>query len=144
MIAGREDALVVVAVDEGVRRVAVGADGGGLVDAELVLQLFAAGAPPRRRAHGFVEGSGDVVHLEGDVLHAVAMLDEPLRLGMLARERRDEHERDLPLPQDVARLVLMFGFEAGVGDDVEAEGVAIEVRRLPGVADEEADVVDAA
>ena len=33
--------------------------------------------------------------------------------------------------------------EPGVGDDVEAEGVAIEVRRLPGVADEEAYVIDA-
>ena len=39
--------------------------------------------------------------------------------------------------------MLLPGFQAGVGDDVEAEGVAVEVRRLPGVADEEADVVDA-
>ena len=40
--------------------------------------------------------------------------------------------------------MALAGFEALVGDDVEAEGVAIEVCRLPGVADEEADVVDAA
>ena len=26
-------------------------------------------------------------------------------------------------------------FQAGVGDDVEAEGVAVKIRRLPGVAD---------
>ena len=48
----------------------------------------------------------------------------------------------MALAQDVAGLVLLPRFQAGVGDDVEAEGVAIKVRRLPGVADEEADMID--
>ena len=77
LIAGGEDALVAVAVDEGVRGVAVGADGGAFVDAEVVLQglrrLHGHGAA----ADGLVEGAAHVVHFEGDVLHAVAVLDEP-------------------------------------------------------------------
>src|SRR5262249_49169582 len=41
-----------------------------------------------------------------------------------------------------ARFILLPRFEPGVGDDIEAEGIAVEVRRLPGIADEEADVID--
>ena len=62
---------------------------------------------------------------------------------MVGPERRGEDERDVALAEHVARLVPHAGLEAGIGDDVEAEGVAVEVRRLPGVAHEEADVVDA-
>src|SRR5262249_49135817 len=95
-------------------------------------------------ANGFVESVGDVLDIERDVLYTVAMLDEPLRIGMLPRKRGAQDEGDLALPQHVARFVFLPRLEAGVGDDVEAEGVAIEVRRLAGVADEEADVIDAA
>ena len=65
-------------------------------------------------------------------------------VGMVGRQRRGQHERDVALAQDVAGLVLDLGLQARVGDHVEAEGVAVEVRRLPGVADEEPHVVDAA
>ena len=71
------------------------------------------------------------------------MLDEALALGMLRSERRDEDEGDVALPQDVAGFVSRLRFQAGIGDHIEAKGVAIEVGRLPGVADEKADVIDA-
>ena len=62
---------------------------------------------------------------------------------MVGAERRGEDEGDVALAQDVTGLVAGLGFQAGVGDHVEAEGVAVEVGRLAGVAHEEADVVDA-
>ena len=59
-------------------------------------------------------------------------------------ERRGQHEGDVALAEHVAGLVPRPRFQAGVGDHVEAEGVAVEVRRLAGIADEEAHVIDAA
>ena len=64
--------------------------------------------------------------------------------GCSLRQRRGEHEGDVALAQDVPGLVPHLRFQAGVGDHVEAEGVAVEERGLPGVADEEANVVDLA
>ena len=61
---------------------------------------------------------------------------------MLRPERGGKHERDLALAEDVTGLVPRFGFQAGVGDDVEAEGIAVEIGRLPGVADKKADMID--
>src|SRR6266403_1541024 len=48
----------------------------------------------------------------------------------------------MPLAQDVAGLLLMPRLQAGISNHFEAEGVAIKIRRLPGVADKEADMVD--
>ena len=48
-----------------------------------------------------------------------------------------------PLAQHVARLVPHAGLQAGVGDHVEAERVAIEVGGLPRIAHEHPHVVDA-
>src|SRR2546421_207605 len=87
----------------------------------------------------FLDVADDVVdRLEADGMKGRGAV----AFGVHRREAEDEG--DLALPQYVARLVLLPRLEAGVGDDVEAEGVAIEVRRLAGVADEEADVIDAA
>src|SRR5262249_18818925 len=69
--------------------------------------------------------------------------DEALTLGMLGGQRRGEHEVDVALAENIARLVAQPRLQAGVGNDIKAEGVAIEVRRLPGITDEEANVVDA-
>ena len=68
----------------------------------------------------------------------------PAALRVLLRERRGQHERDLALPQHVAGLVPHLRFEAGVGDHVEPERVALEERALARVADEEPHVVDLA
>ena len=78
-----EDAAIAVAVDEAVRRVAVGADRGVFVDAVLVFQQRRPDDADGAAARGRVVGRGHVVHFQGDVLHAVAVLDQPLRFGML-------------------------------------------------------------
>ena len=144
LVAGGEDAAVAVAVDEAVRRVAVGADGGVLVDAVLVLAAASGGVTPTApAADGRLVGRRDVVHFEGDVLHAVAVGRQAGVVGVVGAQRRGQDEGDLALPEDVAGLVPQPRLQAGVGDHVEAEGVAVEVGRLAGVADEEADVVDA-
>ena len=72
-IAWSEDAPIAIAIDEAVRRVAVGLDARAFVDAELVLQdrrrLYSLRAPFGRR---LVRGR-HVFHVEGDVLHAVSV-----------------------------------------------------------------------
>ena len=72
-IGGGEDALIVVAVHEDVQGLAVGVNGRGAEDAEIIL-LFA------RRPGGFAAARGGllpgllhVVHFEGDDLDAVAV-----------------------------------------------------------------------
>ncbi len=58
-------------------------------------------------------------------------------------ERGGEHEADFALLQDVGGAVAEAGFGAGVGDELHAEGGAVEVGGLAGVADVELDVVGA-
>ena len=91
-----------------------------------------------------IVGGSHVVHLNGNVGDAVAVEDEALNFGMAGPQRRDEYERDAALLHDVGGLVLHLRLEPGVGDNVEAEGVPVEERTLPGVADEEANVIDLA
>jgi hypothetical protein len=54
-----------------------------------------------------------------------------------------EDEANLALLQDVGGAVAAAGFGAGVGDQLHAEGGAVEVGGLAGVADVELDVVGA-
>src|SRR5262249_45026064 len=85
-----------------------------------------------------------VVHFQGNVLNAVAVQDEPLRLRMLRAKRRRQYKGNVTLLEDVASLMPRARLQTGVSDHVETEGIAIEIRRLPSVADEEAHVIDAA
>ena len=143
-VAGGEGPVVAVAVDEGVGGVAVGADRGVLVDAMLVLERLGPHHPDRPALHGEVVGEAHVVDREGDVGDAVAVQDEARRLGVVRPQGRLEDERDPPLAEHVAGLVLHLRLEPGVGHHLEAVGVAVEEGRLAGVAHEEADVVDLA
>ena len=97
----------------------------------------------RTRATAASNAGGHVVDLQGDRLDAVAVLHQALGVGMIGPERRGQHEGDVPLTQHVARLVPHPGLEPRVGDDVEAERVAIEVGGLARVAHEHPHVVDA-
>src|SRR5205823_848341 len=102
--ARREDSAVAVAIDEGVRRVAVGADGGDLVGALVVLQGRRQGDGKGPAAHGRVEGGRYVIDLQGDVHDAVAVLHQPEVLGVVRCQRRGQDEGDLALAEDVAGL----------------------------------------
>ena len=58
-------------------------------------------------------------------------------------ERGGEDEADFALLEDVGGAVAKAGLGAGVGDELHAEGGAVEVGGLAGVADVELDVVGA-
>src|SRR5262249_59270165 len=84
----------------------------------------------------------DVIHLERDVLDAITVEHEPHVVRIIGAQRRRQHKCDLPLPQDVPGLVLYARLEAFISNHVEAKGIAIEIRRLPGVADKKTDMID--
>src|SRR5262249_1379926 len=48
----------------------------------------------------------------------------------------------MPLPKDIARLVLDPGFQPGVRDHVETERVAIKISRLPGITNEKTHMIN--
>ena len=98
---------------------------------------------PGAPRQGGLERRGHVVDLQGDRLDAVAVPHQALGVGVIAAERRGEHERDVPLAEHVTRLVPHAGLEPRVGDHLEAERVAIEVGGLPRIAHEHPHVVDA-
>jgi len=68
---------------------------------------------------------------------------QPVCFGVKGAEGRGQHERDLPLAKDVARLVPYSGFQSPVRNHLEAEGISVEIRRLPRIAHEHPNVVNA-
>ena len=66
------------------------------------LEVILAGFRRRYRhsaaADRLLERVADVLDFERDVLHAVAVPDEPAALGVLPGKRRDQHKGDVPLP----------------------------------------------
>ena len=71
------------------------------------------------------------------------MPHQALGVGVIAAERRGEHECDIPLAEHVRGLVPHSGLEPRVGDHLEAERVAIKIGGLPRIAHEHPHVVNA-
>ena len=94
-------------------------------------------------AGGFAPCGGRVLDDEGDGVDAVSVLVDVLGDLGVGAERGGEDEADFSLLEDVGGAVAKAGFGAGVGDEFHAEGGAIEVCGLRGVADVELDVVGA-
>ena len=92
--------------------------------------------------HGRLERRRNIIDFQGNRLNAVAVPYEPLRIGMIGNQGRGEHERDLPLAQNVARLLLHSGFQSPIGDHLEAERISVEIRRLSRIADKHPNVID--
>jgi hypothetical protein len=63
--------------------------------------------------------------------------------GVLGPDGGGQHQPDLVLLKQVAGRVPDPGFRAAVADQLKAEGAAVEVTGLLGVADVELDVVGA-
>ena len=63
--------------------------------------------------------------------------------GIIGAERTGEHKPDIPLLQDVRSDVARAGLEPSIGAPVEPKAGLVEHRRLPGIADEELEVIDA-
>jgi hypothetical protein len=94
--------------------------------------------------HRLFERAVRIVHLERDVADAVAVQFQVVRRGVIRNQRRREDEPGAALPHHVGGHVTAAGLEARVRELREAEGVAVEVGRLPGVADPELHMVDLA
>src|SRR5205807_1802289 len=98
---------------------------------------------PCPAAHGLVEGEVGVVDEKSDVDDAVAVSADVFGGEMVVAQRRGEDKADFPLAEDVRGGVAVAGLEASIGELRETEGVAVEERRLLGIARPELDVVDA-
>ena len=103
-------------------------------------RLGHAARPARRRR--LVRG-GRVLDPQRDGADAVAMEAEMIGDVALGLQRRGEHQANLALLEDVAGPVANAGLGAGIGDDVETEGLAVVVRGLARVADPQLHVVGA-
>jgi len=88
------------------------------------------------------EGCVHVVYPQGDVSHAVAVTGNVLGDGAVGSQPGGEDEGRVPLGEGVAGPVPDACFGASVGEELEAEGLLVEVGGLVGVADPELNVVD--
>src|SRR5437879_12929819 len=70
---------------------------------------------PFAPANGFVEGVPDIVHFQGDILHAIAMLYQTAVFRIIRRQGRHQNEGDVSLAQDTAGLLPHARFQAGIG-----------------------------
>src|SRR5712691_1727895 len=143
-IAGGEDAVIVLPIDEAVAGLAVGRDGRStehpvLAAVELDRLDRRAGAPLRR----LCKRRMDIVDGEGDVLDTVAMGPDVLGDLAVRGQRRREDERDVVASHHIARPVADSGLQTRERDRREAPQGAVVGRRLAGVADPELDMVDA-
>ena len=143
VVAGREGAVVVAPIHEGVDDLAVGVDRRPAQHALLALELGGLERRSRAALGRLLPGRGGVVDGEGDVVHAVAVLVDVLRDLAVGAERRGEDEADVVLDQHVAGAVPNAGLQARVSDGGEAPQGPIVGGRLLGVGDPELDVVDA-
>ena len=124
-------------------RVAVGADPGEADGPVLVAHLErledALGPAFQRRAVRVRR----VGHRQGDVAHAVAVAGV-VRADLVAgRQGARKDEPDVALGEHEVDPVAQAALQPGGGDLREPERLAIEERRLRGVADPQLDVVDA-
>ena len=113
---------------------AIGADGGAPDAAVRVPQLVRRAGGNGAALQGLVVQRLDIVHLETDVFHAVAVQQQKQLTRIVVFERRGEHQPDTALLQDVGGAVGMAGFRAEIGDLIKPQDLAIEERRLQGVA----------
>ena len=135
-------ALVALALHEAEQDVAVeldagtaGAAGGVLAEA----RLFDRGRPSPDRLGESRLHVGDP---QGNPPHPVAVLVAEPRDRVLGAHAAGDEEGDLALPEDVAGEAAHAGLGPGVRNLLKAQGGAVEMGRLFGVADPEGDVVD--
>jgi len=141
LVAGKERAIIVATVDEGVDGVSVGGDAGS-GDATVVVGGLGGLLDVACAASGGLEpGLAGIIDPEGDGTDAVAVgVDVAGDVGV-GPECGGEDEADLALLEDVGGAIALAGLRAGVGHQGHAEGGAVEVGSLTGVADVELDVV---
>jgi len=87
----------VIAVDEGVKRVAVGVDRSDADGSVIVAQRVGFVGGLRTAANGFRKGPIDVVHFERDVLHEVAVLRDLVGHRVPGPDRGGKQQLDVVL-----------------------------------------------
>src|SRR4051812_48353699 len=85
-IAGSEDTAVAVAVDETVCRIAIGPNRRRFVDAMLVFECRRRTNARSAAGNRCFIGCADIVYFYGNVLHAIAVENDPLCFGMFGTE----------------------------------------------------------
>ena len=140
-IAGKERALVVRPVDEGVDRVTVGGDRRPANHAVLVLDVVGLLDRACAAFRGALPRPVDVLDVKRDVPDAVPVPLDVVRDRTVRAERRGQDQPDLPLLEHVRGAVSEPRLEAAVRRGGEPEGVRVVVRRLLRVPDVELDVV---
>jgi hypothetical protein len=83
--------------------------------------------------YGSSQGRGQVVDPQRDRPHAAARKGWRRAVTIAGLERGGEPRPGVPLAEDVAGLVVDPGLQTRVRDHAEADGVAIEVSRVPRV-----------
>ena len=141
LIARQERAVVAAAFDEGVDGVAVGGDRGDADFAVFVAQIMALVHAARAAPGGFAPGELGVLDGHGDVADSVAVQTNVVGDAAVGTKRRGEDKADLPLLEDVGGAVVKASFWTSPGYQRHAEGGAIEIGRLAGVADVKLDVI---
>src|SRR5580658_2155034 len=94
-------------------------------------------------AYCFLKGIVGVVYFQRDIAHAVAMFADMLSGRIVGRDRRGQNEIRLALAHGIRSALTLARFQSAVGNLRKAEPLAVKVGCLPGVANEEFDVVDA-
>ncbi len=90
---------------------------------------------------GFIPGLARIVDPEGNHAHRVSVQVNVLGDGMVAAQRRGQHEANLALLHNVRGAIALAGFRSCVSDQPHAEGGAVKIRRLARVAHVELHVV---
>jgi hypothetical protein len=84
-----------------------------------------------------------ILHLEGRILHAVAVDVRVPRDLVFGTERARDHQADRPLLEDVRCPVADARLRPGVRNRLEAERLLVEVGALLRVPDPQLDVIPA-
>ena len=116
LVAGEERAGVVLALDEGVQRLAVGGDRRHADGAVLVGLLPRLAHADRAALDGGAVGVGGVGDRQRDHLAPSPWAAWCWAISWSGRQRAGEDEPDAALLEDVRRAVAQAGLEAGVGD----------------------------
>ena len=89
-----------------------------------------------------VERGGGIRNLKGDDADAIAVPMNELCREVIGTQRRREYESDIALLEQIGGRVSGTGLETAICGPVETEARLVEHGGLPGVADEELEMVD--
>src|ERR1700677_3193580 len=96
----------------------------------------------RSATHGLLKRPVRVVHFQCNIAHAVAMLANVIGRRIIGRHGSSQNKVRLALAHRIRSALPLAGFQSTVGDLRKTESLALEISRLPGIADPEFYVVN--